>query len=164
MEEARLDNSTIEGIREVRGFIKLVEGELVGLEGELGGDLVGAVGARGGGWGDSGGAEGLQGVLGEGGGEQIGSGVGSMVILSGCEESSETEGLWGISGEVEGEQEGERMGSGEGSEVIQGSGGGGWFVMLLFWRNIFLDLSMIHLGTFMGKNPLEISKLLKIKI
>ena len=49
MEEARLDNSTIEGIREVRGFIKLVEGELVGLEGELGGDLVGAVGARGGG-------------------------------------------------------------------------------------------------------------------
>ena len=32
--------------------------------------------------------------------------------------------------------------------------------MLLFWRNIFMDLSMIHFGTFMGENPLEISKLL----
>ena len=50
MEEARLEISAIEGIREVRGFIKLVEGEFVGLEGEfrLGdGDSGGAVGAGG---------------------------------------------------------------------------------------------------------------------
>ena len=49
-EEARLEISAIEGIREVRGVIKLVEGEFVGLEGEFrfgGGDSRGAVGAGG---------------------------------------------------------------------------------------------------------------------
>ena len=47
-----MEISAIEGIRGVRGVIKLVEGEFVGLEGEFrcgGGDSGGAVGAGGGG-------------------------------------------------------------------------------------------------------------------
>ena len=67
MEEGRLEILVIEGILEVRGFIALVEGELMGL-GDGGVEECEC--------GDSGGAEGLRGVLGEGEGEQGGEWMG----------------------------------------------------------------------------------------
>ena len=95
MEEGWLEILVIGGILEVRGFIALIEGELMGL-GDGGVEECEC--------GDAGGAEGLRGVLGEGEGEQGGE----------CGDSGGAEGLRGVLGEGEGEQGGEWMSEDEG--------------------------------------------------